>query len=320
MCIAVTGNGRAGIIVNPHTGVGGVVSARFTDYLYENARSLQRGNPTEIPEGNKSLETVEPLVLTVPKGWKESLFQSKEIADSRLYLPNEQSVFTISGVGHQDFRAKKISSDAAFHCALNLAYLRCFKKIPTTGNFISLRNYKHGDIWRYVSSTNEMNAFVQNPGTETMRAAIDVHRSLVKEQKKAGDDIYHIGMMMLKLVNEFHLPFASVPALIIIMKLFIRDFVHRFLALDLWASQIPTKPGLEMAGRGSVFMSFLQCNSIAGHYMIYDDYINICFLRSLKQKEDSSVSAAFVRELERSLHEVKMMAHAKSPAVPNSPA
>ncbi len=320
MHLVVTGNGRAGVVVNPHTGVGGVVSATFTDYLYNHSQFLQKESSTEIAGSGKSPEPAEYLALSVSKEWKESLFQSKAIADSRIYPPNEQSVFTVSGVGHQDFRARKISSDAAFHCALNLAYLRTFEKIPTTGNFISLRNFRHGDIWRYVSNTDAMNAFLQNPGSRTMRTAIDAHRSLVKEQKKAEDEFYHVGMMMLKLVSEFQLPFVSAPILIIIMCLFIRDFAHRFLALDVWASQIPTKPGMEMAGRGSVFLSFLQRNSIAGHYMIYDDHIDICFLRGLKRKEDVTIGAAFTKELERCLHEVKIMAHAESSSIPAAPA
>jgi hypothetical protein len=320
MYLVVTGNGRAGVVVNPHTGVGGVVSAKFTDYLYENAKVLQQGDPTGATQHDKSSDTVEPLVLAVSKGWEESLFRSREIVASQLYPPNEQTVFTLSGVGHQDFRARKISSDAAFHCALNLAYLRCFEKIPTTGNFISLRNFRHGDIWRYVSSTDAMNTFLQNPDSETMCAAIDAHRKTVKAQKMADDEFYHTAMMMLKLVSEFRLPFIAAPTLVMIMSLFIRDFSHRFLLLDLWASQIPTKPGLEVAGRGSVFLSFLQRDSIAGHYMIYDNHIRICFLRSLRRKEDVSISSAFVRELERCLHEVKTIAHAESPAVPASPA
>jgi len=321
MYLVVTGNGRAGVVVNPHTGVGGVVSANFTDYLYQHAIALQQKEKSAgTILGNKTMKSVEPLVLTVSKGWEENLLRSKDIVDRQLYSPDEQTVFTISGAGHQDFRARKISSDAAFHCALNLAYLRCFGKIPTTGNFISLRNFRHGDIWRYVSNTDAMNAFLQKPGSETMKSAVDAHRNLVKEQKMARDEFYHAGMMMLKLVSEFRLPFAAVPTLIIIMSLFIHDFAHRFLRLDLWASQIPTKPGMEMAGRGSVLLSFLPKDSIAGHYMIYDDHINICFLRSLLRKEGASCSAAFVRELERCLHEVKTIAQTETAAAPASPA
>ncbi len=320
MYLVVTGNGRAGVVVNPHTGVGGVVSAVFTDYLYEHAKALRgKGNPAEATLHNKSLETVKPLILAVSKEWEKSLFRSRDLVESRLYPPDEQTVFTIPGVGHQDFRARKISSDAAFHCALNLTYLRCFGKNPTTGNFINLRNYKHGDIWRYVSSSDAMNAFLQKPGCETMRTAIDAHRRMIKEQKMARDEFYHAGMMMMKLVSEFQLPFASAPILVAIMSLFIRDFAHRFLRLDVWASQIPTKPGLEVAGRGSVFLSYLPHDSIAGHYMIYDDHIRICFLRSLRRKGDASMSATFVRELEQSLQEVKTLAHANSSAAQAPP-
>ena len=67
-------------------------------------------------------------------------------------------------------------------------------------------------------------------------------------------------------------------------------------------------------------MSFLQRNSIAGHYIIYDDHINICFLRGLRRKEDAAISTAFVQELERSLQEVKEMAHAETRTMPASPA
>jgi hypothetical protein len=320
MYLVVTGNGRAGVVVNPHTGVGGAVSAVFTDYLHGHALALQRqGDPGDAAPRDQSTETVEPLVLAVSKDWEETLFRSRAIVESRLYPPNEQSVFTLSGVGHQDFRARQVSTDAAFHCALNLAYLRCFRKIPSTGNFISLRNFRHGDIWRYVSSTDAMNAFLRSPGPKTMRAAIDAHRLLVKAQKAGEDDLYHVAMMMLKLVSEFRLPFAAAQVLIVIMSLFIRDFPHRFLRLDVWASQIPIKPGLEVAGRGSVFLSFLPRDSIAGHYMIYDDHLLICFLRGLRRKGDAAISAGFVRELERALHEVKAMALAEYPVVPASP-
>lgn len=320
MYLVVTGNGRAGVVVNPHTGVGGVASARFTDYLYEHAKALQEESiASQETLHINSLETVEPLVLATSKEWEESLFRSKNSVARQLYPPNEQTVFTISGVGHQDFRARKISSDAAFHCALNLAYKRCFGKTPTTGNFISLRTFRYGDIWRYVSNSDKMTAFLQKPDCVSMHAAIDAHRMMIKEQKKAEDEFYHAGMMMLKLVSEFRLPLIAATSLIIIMSLFIRDFAHRFLRLDVWASQIPTMPGLEMAGRGSVFLSFLPYDSIAGHYMIYDDHIDICFLRSLKRKEDITIGGAFAQELERCLQEVKIMAHAESSITPASP-
>ena len=81
----------------------------------------------------------------------------------------------------------------------------------------------------------------------------------------------------------------------------------------------PTKPGLEIAGRGSVFLSFIPRDAIAGHYMIYDDQIRICFLRSLLRKGDERIGAAFAQELERCLHEVKTLAHAERPMSPVSP-
>ena len=165
-----------------------------------------------------------------------------------------------------------------------------------------------------------MKAFLQQPGRETLRAAINAHRLLVKEQKTAGDALYHIAMMMLKLVSEFRLPFVSVPALVMIMSFFIRDFSHRFLLLDVWASQIPAKPGLEIAGRGSVRLSFLPRDAMAGHYLIYEDCIRICFLRGLRGKGDGAGGAAFARELERCLHEVSALARAGNPVPPASPA
>ncbi|MDA0578454.1 MAG: choline/carnitine O-acyltransferase [Verrucomicrobia bacterium] len=242
MYLVVTGNGRAGVVVNPHTGVGGMVSARFTEYLYQNAKALQQqGDPKGADQCARFGEPVEPLVFSVSKAWEASLLRTKAIVESRFYPPNAQTVYTVHGVGHADFRARNISSDAAFHCALNLAYLRCFGKIPTTGSFISLRTFRHGDIWRYVSSTEAMNAFLRNPCRETMRAALDAHRKLVKTEKTAENATYHAAMMMLKLVSEFRMPFVAVPTLLMIMSLFIRDFRRRFLLLDVWASQIPTK-------------------------------------------------------------------------------
>ena len=145
-----------------------------------------------------------------------------------------------------------------------------------------------------------------------MHAAIDAHRKMIKEQKAGLDEFYHVGMMLLKLVNEFRLSFIAIPLLVMIMTLCIRDFSHRFLFLDLWASQIPAKPGLDIAGRGSVFLSFLPKDSLAGHYMIYPEHIDICFLRGLRRKNDTSFSSKFIKELEHSLDQVKTLAYTSS--------
>lgn len=311
MSLVVTGNGRAGVLVNPHTGVGGAVSAVFVEFLHQHARALRDADqPARDEPPAPPAPPVAPLALSGGRRWEDELLRTRAAVERRLYPADEQTVFTLSGVGHQDFRARQISSDAAFHCALNLAYLRCLKRIPTTGNFISLRSFRHGDIWRYVSNTDALTAFLRQPGPVTLRAAIEAHRELVKEQKRAEDPLYHAAMTMLKLVSEFRVPFAAAQSLILLLSLFIRDFPHRFLRLDLWASQIPAKPGLEIAGRGSVFLSFLPREALAGHYLIYDDHFRICFLRGLSSREDTRLGAAFARELERCLREVRDLAHA----------
>lgn len=312
MYLVVTRNGRGGVTVNPHTGVGGAVTARFADYLHAHAKTLDTTPPTRKPLQHNNPNAAEPINLTIEKQWMSVLSVSNKSIQDHLYPLDEQTVFTISNVGHKDFRDRKVSSDAAFHCALNMAYLRSFGRKPVTTNFISLRNFKHGDIWRYTSSTEEMGAFLSNPNCNTMHAAIEAHRKLIKVQKMATDEFYHAGMMMLKLVSEFHLPFAAVSSLIIIMRLFIGDFGRRFLWADIWASNIPTKPGVEMAGRASVLLSFIPRESIAGHYMIYDDHINVCFVLSLKRKRDLSIGKRFIHEMENCLDEMKKMAELNS--------
>lgn len=311
MSLVVTGNGRAGVLVNPHTGVGGAVSAVFADFLHRHAQTLQAQGEPAAPPADAPTPPVAPLPLSVSPRWTSALLRTRPAVERRLYPPDEQTVFTLDGVGLQDFRACRISADAAFHCALNLAYLRCLRRMPTTGNFISLRSFRHGDIWRYVSNTEALTAFLRQPGPATLRAAVAAHNQLVKHQKKAEDAFYHVAMMLLKLVGEFRVPFAAALSLIAILSLFIRDFSHRFLRLDLWASQIPVKPGLEIAGRGSVFLSFLPREALAGHYLIFEDHFRVCFLRGLRSRGDARLGAAFARELGVCLREVRDLAQAE---------
>jgi hypothetical protein len=53
--------------------------------------------------------------------------------------------------------------------------------------------------------------------------------------------------------------------------------------------------------------------------MIYDDHIQVCFLRSLKRKDDALISATFIRELENSLQEVKRLARTIGSAAQTPP-
>src|SRR5690606_4683347 len=125
------------------------------------------------------------LALNLPADGKTARMIKKfrsEIA-ARLYPRENGSTFVIGGIGAKAFRTEGWSPDAVFHAALNLAYFRQFGRMPVVGNFINLRTIRHGDIWRYISTTPEMHDFVRSPTRATLTAAMDRHRALIKEQK-----------------------------------------------------------------------------------------------------------------------------------------
>jgi hypothetical protein len=200
-------------------------------------------------------------------------------------------------------RGKGRSVDAAFHAALALAWKRSRGYVPTVGNFINLRSVKHGDIWRYDASTDEMLKFVLEPNLQNYKLAENAHIKLIKEQKSAKDEFYLGAMSLKKLVNDGHVRFSGFVTLVSIMSIFVRGFGRRFLNPDLWVSCIPSFPGVKVAGRGGAMMSYLAKTSSGGHYMIFEDHVLVCIMNP-KGGKWLGTEEAFAREIGTCLGEV----------------
>jgi hypothetical protein len=304
--IVVTGNGRSGVVVNPHAGLGGTLSARLASELYLTCRELAGGvepRPTEAP-------APERLRLVVPRGKRGDRTLSEMDRAIRLRLHGQVSptAFRLDGVGKRDFVPRKLSADGAFHCAAHLAYFRQFGVKPIVGNFINLRNVKHGDIWRYNSTSPEMLDFVARPSAETLAAAIGKHRDLIKAQKRADDELYLGVLTLARLVNHRQLSSFAFISLMLILSCFVKRFVRSHLSPHLWLSHIPELEGVEVSGRAAVRLSYIDAGCLAGHYMIFDDHVNICLLRGLKDRREFAQEQEFALHLGEALRFVKELA------------
>jgi hypothetical protein len=309
--IVVAGNGRAAITVHPHAGIGGTYMARFASELHKACARLQAA-PLHIarPAGPARYQHL-PLELS-QKSWAE-LQKSVANVGRRLYPANEPSVIRYEGFGSDAFRDRGISADGAFHAALHLAYLRCFGEVPYTSNFINLRNVRHGDVWKYTSTTESLRRFAQAPSAEALRLASDAHRALVKINKAGDDEVYQTTMALFRLISEGHVPFAAFPALMMMMSLFISNFGKRFLGSDLWVSNIPPLPGVEMTARAAVRLAYLDKKGYGGHYMIFPGHVTVCLVNALKDKNVTDRDARFFQTLGDCLREVVDLA-ASEPA------
>jgi Choline/Carnitine o-acyltransferase len=306
MQIVVTGNGRVGVIIAPHAGIGGTIAARFCLELREGCRRLAAaGGETTLHRESRPHRL--DFLFRDQYRWRDRLDRLDTEVKQRIYAKHLRSTFRIDGVGTAAFQKRGLSPDGVVHCALHLAYERCFGTRPEVGNFINLRNVQYGDIWRYLSSTQAMRHFLENPRQETLIEAITVHRSLVKEQKQARDEFYLAFMSLKSLVCRHEVSLISAIALILIGSCFRRNFIRTFLDPHLWVSNIPANGGVEITGRGSVHLDYLGRDCMAGHYMIFDDHITVCFLSSLAKKSRYFSEARFVRCLKDCLNELIQM-------------
>jgi hypothetical protein len=306
MYLVVTGNGRAGVVVHPQTGAGGTLSAKFTDFLYGTCSKLQHEPaPRSESPAASAPPRFERLELNYPKGWQQDLARTRAEVESHFYPPEFNPAVRLNRIGRRDFSREGISADAAFHCALHLAYARLFGSTPSVGNFVNVRGVRHGDIWRYISTTPQMRAFVEQPSADTLFPALEEHVRVIKAQKKADDDFYLGVFAIMKLMSDGDIPIVAALSLLRIMKTFIPDFERSFLNPHIWVSHIPALPGLESAGRPCVHLGYLASNSFGGHYLMYEDHIKVCIVSSLDKNRSYAKERQLVEALETALVEVR---------------
>jgi hypothetical protein len=302
MQIVVTGNGKAGIVVDPHVGIGGTISARFCSELHTSCLA-QRSLPESGPDGSLSFERLH-CDTTPLKSSGKILDRLRRHADAELYPRHIPTSYRINALGKHSINHQGHGLDGLFHAALHLAYYRRYARVPVVGNFINLRTLRFGDIWRYNATTDAMVDFTRNPTDETLRAATTAHKELIGSMKEGHDPFYLSAMTIMKLYCENKIGQLAIASLMIALNMLIPGFNRRFLFTDLWVSNIPAFPGIEAAGRGATKMDFLAKGNIGGHYMFFDDHIKVCLLGSSKDKNPCYGEAEFVRELEGALSSV----------------
>jgi hypothetical protein len=307
MQIVVTGNGKAGIIIDTTAGIGGTLSAHFASELAKDADFSEKEltDPVQPPLQERFLRLdFNTDALSLHELHVES-FIKKVKAQS--YDNSRNTVYRIASIGKKDFTNYDISADGVFHAALHLAFQRYFGKVPSVGNFINLRSVQHGDIFRYCSTTAEMIDFANDPNLENLKNAVRVHNELIKNIKSGADYFYQCFMTLGTMYHRHELSLASIAIFFLILQIFIKDFKRRFVNPDIWASHIPEFSGLAFSGRPGVKLDFLWKPSMAGHYMLFDNYTMICFLSNSGSKSYYGKERQFAAALRQCLHEIKAM-------------
>ena len=305
--LVVTGNGQVGLIADPNAGMGGGFAGRFLDDVANEGLRLEAelgaaGPPDGAPQFQR-LKFYKPILTQ----YEDQLNGLKTRVYSQFYPEGTNTIFRLDGIGKKDFTRFGVSADGAFHAALHLAFYRCFGKVPTVGNFISLRAVQFGEIFRYNATTAEMQQFVTAPSAARLLAALNAHKSLIKQIKQGDDPLYQCEMLLVTLFNRYQIGPASCLSFIGLLSLFIEDFNRRFMSPDMWVSHILEFPTVAMTGRPGVKLSFLAKPALAGHYMLYDHHTMICFVGNTGRISYSGQEAKFAAVLRDSLCELRAM-------------
>lgn len=278
MQIVVAGNGQAGVIGDPSAGIGGGFVARFLDELKKECQGLAGEALTASARSGERLYQRIALSSDQLPRYQGQISALRKQIESQLYADDHDTVFRLDGIGKSDFSRFKVSLDGVFHAGLHLAFRRCFGKTPNIGNFIGLRSIQHGEIFRYNSSTTEMTSFAAAPTAETLTAALQAHKDLIKKTKQGTDAFYQSQMLLVTLYFRYEIGTFCFVSLLILLSLFIPNYIRRIMNQDMWVSHIPEYPGISLTGRPGVKLAFLKPPSLGGHYMIFDHHTMICFV------------------------------------------
>ncbi len=318
MQIVVTGNGQAGVIGDPSAGIGGGFVARFLDELKNECQGLA-GEALDSP-GRSGEPLYRRLALQsdqLPR-YRAQLAALRRQVESQLYADDHDTVFRLEGVGKKDFARFAVSTDGVFHAGLHLAFKRCFGKTPNIGNFIGLRSIQHGEIYRYNSSTAEMTKFADSPNAETLSAALQAHKDLIKKTKQGTDAFYQMQMLLVTLYFRYEIGTFCFISLLVLLSLCIPNYTRRVMNQDMWVSHIPEYPGISLTGRPGVKLGFLKAPSLGGHYMIFDHHTMICFVSNPGHPSYYGQEPKFASALKDALTEILhiLSRHSSHPASP----
>jgi hypothetical protein len=75
----------------------------------------------------------------------------------------------------------------------------------------------------------------------------------------------------------------------------------------MWVSHIMEYPGLTLTGRPGIKMSYLDGPSLAGHYLIFDHHMMICFVTNPGGNSYAGQERRFAAELQRSLQTLRQL-------------
>jgi Choline/Carnitine o-acyltransferase len=264
--VAVLENGYCGATINFFAEIEGVFAARMASWVSSRARTMSpivsRQSSDDVIRLQFETIDFDRLPLRRLKG---------KIARYSCSLP---LIKKVDAFGRDAIKQLRVSPDAFFHAAAHLAYYERFKKIPAVHNFADMRGVKFGSITRYLSTTDEMVAFLRSQTRPALLAALDAHRRTIAVIK-SGDYPLHYAYYYLYSAGGLK------PLLGMIMfKAFVPDVFRKHVSPDIGASNIPALPGLYCVGRFGTFFKAARRNCLAGHYLIFPDHIKTCFLAS----------------------------------------
>src|SRR5262249_18383578 len=160
-------NGYAGATINFFAEIEGVSAARFASWVSSRARKI----PPIIAD-NRSDGVARLTFATIDFDRLPVRKLKDKIARYSCRLP---LIRKVEAIGRDGIKQLRVSPDAFFHVAAHLAYYERFGKIPTVHNFADMRGVKFGSVTRYLSTTNEMVAFLGNQTRPALLDALDAH-------------------------------------------------------------------------------------------------------------------------------------------------
>lgn len=270
----IDGNCNAGITFNLFSGIEGVAASNFASFVALNAQKLRiDGNENDAADFSA-------INFSQFKENSKSLDFAGITSKLQNKIIHKDTIFRIDSISKNKIKKLNVSPDAFFHVALHLFYFKKMKKVPFIHNFIDLRTGENGTISRYLTTSNQIKKFLQTKQKSDLLAAFVEHKNRI-EKIRAGHYPLHFLYHYLFRPNKSKKPFLAV----ILLNLFIKDFIIKFISPTIWASNIPALPGVECLGRFATKLSFVRKDAIAGHYLLFDDHIKICFLANSQDAE-----------------------------------
>jgi hypothetical protein len=262
--LVVLESGFSGATFNLFAEVEGVLAAKFSCWINSYAKNIPYVIAVNKPNRYAKLE-----FETIDFGKYPLGKMKRKIAKYTCNLP---LIKKIDAIGRDGIKKLNVSPDAFFHAAAHLAYFERFKKIPSMHNLVDMRGIKFGSITRYLSTTDELIAFLENQTKTALLNAFDAHKEKVRVVKSGDNPIHYVYYYL-------YTTMGLKPMLaIIVFRVFVPDLFTKHISPDIWASNIPASPGIYCVGRFGMFFKAARKNCLAGHYLLFADHIKTCFL------------------------------------------